>query len=152
MALPNIFSSEVSQQVIQRINSLSKDTQPQWGQMSVAQMLAHCCVTYELVYENKHPKPNFLMKLFLKNFVKKFIVDEKPYKQSLRTAPAFIITEEKNFEFEKNRLIGFILQTQQLGEGYFDQKESHSFGRLNKIEWNNMFYKHLDHHLKQFGV
>ncbi|MCJ8164098.1 hypothetical protein MKJ04_04535 [Pontibacter sp. E15-1] len=31
-------------------------------------------------------------------------------------------------------------------------QESHSFGRLSSQEWNNMFYKHLDHHLSQFGV
>ena len=92
------------------------------------------------------------MVFFLKSFVKNFIVNEEPYKQSLKTAPAFIITEQKDFEYEKNRLINYISQTQQLGEGYFDQKESHSFGKLNKTEWNNMFYKHLDHHLNQFGA
>jgi hypothetical protein len=152
MALPNIFTSKVSQEVIQRINTLHKDSQPLWGKMSVSQMLAHCCVTYELVYEDKHPKPNFLLKFFLKSFVKNFVVNEVPYKQSLKTAPAFIITEQKDFETEKNRLINYISQTQQQGEDFFDQKESHSFGKLNKTEWNNMFYKHLDHHLKQFGV
>ncbi|MDI9879594.1 DUF1569 domain-containing protein [Flectobacillus longus] len=152
MALPNIFTSKVSKEVIQRINTLHKDSQPLWGKMSVSQMLAHCCVTYELVYEDKHPKPNFLLKFFLKSFVKNFVVNEVPYKQSLKTAPAFIITEQKDFETEKNRLINFISQTQQQGEDFFDQKESHSFGKLNKTEWNNMFYKHLDHHLKQFGV
>ncbi|MDI9862950.1 DUF1569 domain-containing protein [Flectobacillus sp. DC10W] len=152
MALPNIFTSKVSQEVIQRINTLHKDSQPLWGKMSVSQMLAHCCVTYELVYEDKHPKPNFLLKFFLKSFVKNFVVNEVPYKQSLKTAPAFIITEQKDFETEKNRLINYISQTQQQGEDFFDQKESHSFGKLNKTEWNNMFYKHLDHHLRQFGV
>ena len=34
----------------------------------------------------------------------------------------------------------------------FEGKESNSFGPLTKGEWNNMFYKHLDHHLSQFGV
>ena len=43
-------------------------------------------------------------------------------------------------------------QPQQLGEAHFDNKESHSFGKLNINEWNTMFYKHLDPHLTQFGV
>jgi hypothetical protein len=43
-------------------------------------------------------------------------------------------------------------KTQNLGENHFDGKESHSFGKLLKGEWNNLFYKHLDHHLRQFGV
>ena len=63
-----------------------------------------------------------------------------------------IIKETKDFEVEKQRLINYIVKTQQLGENYFDNKESHSFGKLSKIEWNNMFYKHLNHHLTQFGA
>ncbi len=115
-------------------------------------MLAHCNVTYEMVLDNKHPKPNFLMKLILKLFVKKNVTSETPYKHNSRTAPAFLITDSRDFEKEKNRLISYINKTQQLGEAHFHNRESHSFGALNKTEWNNMFYKHLDHHLTQFGV
>jgi hypothetical protein len=152
MALPNIFSQEVSDQIIERINSLKTDTQARWGKMNVAQMLAHCNVTYEMVYENKHPKPNFFMALLLKSLVKGKVTNEIPYKRSLQTAPAFIIKGDKDFETEKARLINYISKTQELGEAHFDNKASHSFGVLSKNEWNNMFYKHLDHHLTQFGV
>jgi Protein of unknown function (DUF1569) len=153
MALPNIFTKKVSTEVIERINKLTPNSQPNWGKMDVAQMFAHCCVTYEMIYEpEKHQKPNFLMKFFLKSFVKNVVVSETPYKQNSRTAPAFLITDRKNFEVEKKRLIAYITKTQELGENSFDNKESHSFGILNKTEWNNMFYKHLNHHLTQFGV
>jgi len=152
MALPNIFSAGVAASLVERINQLKSDTQPQWGKMDVAQMLAHCNVTYEMVYEDKHPKPNFLMKFFLKSFIKNTVTNEKPYKRNSQTAPAFLIKSDKDFDAEKKRLVGYITKTQQIGEIYFDQKESHSFGRLTREEWNNMFYKHLDHHLHQFGV
>jgi hypothetical protein len=123
MALPNIFTKSVADGVAQRINNLTATTQPQWGKMAVAQMLAHCSVSYEM-----------------------------PYKKNSGTAPAFIIKDDRNFEAEKARLIGFIERTQALGEAHFDGKESNSFGNLTKTEWNNLFYKHLDHHLTQFGV
>ena len=152
MALPNIFTTEISEQIIDRINSLTPDTQALWGKMNVAQMLAHCNVTYEMVYESKHPKPNFFMGLILKTLVKSKVTSEVPYTQSLRTAPAFTITDSKDFEAERTRLIGYIRKTQELGEAHFDGKESLSFGKLSKEEWNNMFYKHLDHHLRQFGA
>lgn len=125
---------------------------PHWGKMSVDQMLAHCNVAYELVYDNNHPKPNFIAKLLIKAFAKGFVVGEKPYKKNGPTGPGFIIKGSRDFEAEKARLISYIEKTQQLGEGHFDNKESHSFGRLNITEWNNMFYKHLDHHLTQFAV
>ena len=120
--------------------------------MSVAQMLAHCNITYEMTYEDIYPKPNALIKFILKMVVKKTVTNEVPYKQNLSTASQFIVKETKNFEFEKKRLTDFITKTQQLGENHFDGKESHSFGVMNKTEWNNMFYKHLNHHLNQFGV
>jgi hypothetical protein len=152
MALPNIFNKSVTDEMIARINKLKADTKPKWGKMSAPQMLAHCNVTYEMVYENKHPKPNFFMKFILKTFVKNIVVGEKPYKRNSQTAPAFLITDSRDFDLERKRLIGYLNQTQQLGEESFDNKESHSFGKLSKVEWNNMFYKHLDHHLTQFGV
>jgi hypothetical protein len=138
--------------ISQRINKLTPQTQALWGKMSVDQMLAHCNVTYEMAFEDKHPKPNAFMKFILKMMVKNSVVNEVPYKKNGQTAPAFIITDAKNFDTEKQRLIGFIERSQQLGENHFDNKESHSFGALSKTEWNNMFYKHLDHHLSQFGV
>jgi hypothetical protein len=152
MALPNIFTKSVADTVIQRINNLTPTTQGLWGKMAVAQMLAHCCVSYEMLYDNIHPRPNALVRFMLKSFVKKAVVNEVPYPKNGRTAPAFIIKDDKNFDAEKKRLVAYIQKTQEMGEAHFDGKESHSFGNLSKTEWNNLFYKHLDHHLTQFGV
>jgi hypothetical protein len=134
MTLPNIFTPDVAEQTIRRINKLTPTTIPGWGKMSVDQMLAHCNVTYEMVFTDKHPKPNFLMKLILKAFVKKIVVTDAPYKKNSQTAPAFLIKGNKNFEEEKARLIDYINKTQALGEDHFDGKESNSFGVLNKEE------------------
>ncbi|HMQ70684.1 MAG TPA: DUF1569 domain-containing protein [Ignavibacteria bacterium] len=152
MPLPNIFTKEVTDEMISRINKLKPDSQPQWGKMDVAQMLAHSNVGYEMVYDNIHPHPNAFMKLILKYLVKNKVVGEKPYSRSMKTAPQFLISNPKNFEAEKKRLIDYVNKTQMLGADYFDNKDSGSFGLLSKTEWNNLFYKHLDHHLKQFGV
>ena len=152
MALPNIFTKPVTDEIIKRINKLTPETKPVWGKMNAAQMLAHCSVSYEMIYENIHPKPNPFLKFILKSFIKSKVTGEAPYPHSSRTAPQFIITDTKDFEKEKERLINYINKTQQLGESHFESKESNSFGVLNKTEWNNMLYKHLDHHLSQFGV
>lgn len=150
--MKDIFEKTVSEQIIGRINALTPNSEPKWGGMKVNQMLAHCNVTYELVYDDKHQKPKGLKKWMLKMFVKNIVVSDKPYKKDGRTAPEFLVTGEKDFRREKERLISYITKTQKLGSEYFDNKESHSFGSLTRSEWNNMFYKHLDHHLTQFGV
>lgn len=152
MALPNIFTKSVADQVVQRINQLSPDTKGKWGKMSVSQMLAHCNVTYEMIYTDMHPKPNAFVKIIMKLFIKSKVVSETPYEQDGQTAPQFIIKETKDFDAEKKRLVAYISQTQELGEDSFEGKESHAFGALNKAEWNNMLYKHINHHLNQFGV
>ncbi len=150
--MKSIFNSNTTAEIVNRINKLSSDSHPLWGKMNAAQMLAHCNVTYELVYEDKHPKPNAFIRTILKLFVKNIVISEKPFKKNSQTAPAFIIKDSRDFDVEKTRLINHIQKTQELGEDHFHNKVSHSFGALTKTEWNNMFYKHLDHHLSQFGV
>ncbi|OCA77321.1 hypothetical protein BBI01_02345 [Chryseobacterium artocarpi] len=151
--MENVFDAKDAQNYIDRINKLVEDTHGLWGKMTVDQMLAHCCVTYEMIYEpEKHKKPGAIAKFILKTFVKPKVVGEKSYPRDSPTAPQFLVTGRKNFDEEKVRLIGFIQKTQQLGADAFDGKESFSFGKLNAQEWNNMFAKHLNHHLSQFGV
>lgn len=150
--MKNVFNPLVVEELIRRIEKLTPESKPIWGKMNVAQMLAHCNVTYELVFENKHPKPGYFKRWMLKTFVKNTVVSEIPYKKNLRTAPEFLITSDKDYETEKNRLKAYIEKTLNLGEIHFENKASHSFGNLTSVEWNNMFYKHLDHHLNQFGV
>lgn len=150
--MKNIFEKPVTDELLARIESLKPDSQPIWGKMSVDQMLAHCAVAYEMAYTDKHPKPNAVMRFLLKTFVKSGVVNEKPYPKNARTAPVFIIADRRDFENEKNQLIDYIKRTQELGASYFEGKESPSFGPMTAQEWNNLFYKHLDHHLTQFGV
>ncbi len=152
MDLPNIFTPAVSEKVIQRINALKPTSQALWGKMTVSQMLAHCNVSYEYLFENNHPKPNPFLKFIIKLVAKKAVVSDIPYKKNSPTGPDFKMTTEKDFDTEKNRLVSYINRVHALGENHFDNKESHSFGKLTTNEWNNMFYKHLDHHLTQFGV
>ena len=148
----NIFSEETVSELNTRIDQLHKESKPDWGKMNISQMLAHCNVTYEMVYTDKHPKPNGFVKFMLKLFVKNKVVGPKPYGKNGKTAPQFIIKDNRDFEDEKQRLKSYLKQTQELGADHFNGKESHSFGVLNENEWHTMFYKHLDHHLTQFNV
>lgn len=150
--MKNIFDSADVADFISRINNLTPNSLPIWGKMDVARMLAHCNVTYEMVYEDIHPKPSSFKQFFLKLFIKGMVINDKPYKKNLKTSPEFIIKDSKLFDVEIQRLIDYITKTQQLGENHFNGKSSHSFGKLTTKEWNNLFSKHLDHHLSQFGV
>ncbi len=152
MTFPNIFTEEISQQIIDRINSLGSDAQSKWGKMNVAQMMAHCNVTYDMLYTNQYAKPNAFKKFFVKLFAKNAVTGPKPYPKNSRTAPEFLVAAEQDFQREKEKLTSYIRQVVNDGQMAFEGKESMSFGPLSSDQWNNLFYKHLDHHLTQFGV
>lgn len=151
--IPTIFDAAACESIIQRINSLTPNTERLWGTMTVDQMLAHCNVPYAYTFmPEQFKQPNFFMKWMLKNFVKKMVVSENPYKQNERTSPSFIISNARDFEKEKAILIKNIENVKDLGATHFEGKENFSFGKMTAQEWSNMYYKHLDHHLRQFGV
>jgi hypothetical protein len=152
MPLPNIFDSLVVTQLKARIEKLSANTPPQWGKMNAAQMLAHCNVTYELALEDIHPRPSAIQKFFIKLFAKGIVTSDKPYPKNSRTAPVFIVADAQDFATQKQRLEVYLDKVSATGLAAFEGKESHAMGKLTREQWNNMFYKHLDHHLQQFGV
>jgi hypothetical protein len=151
--MQDVFSVTDAQDYINKINQLTPESQKKWGKMDVNQMLAHLNVAYDLTFTpEKFPKPNFISKFLLSRFVKPKITNEMPYKQGLPTSPVFIITNVRDFDEEKKKLIGNIQRVQQLGREAFEGKENFNFGKMTAQDWNNMFAKHLNHHLSQFGV
>ncbi len=148
----NLFDPTDTKEMIDRIHQLSPETKPKWGKMSVDQMLAHCCVAYDMTFTDQYKKPTGFQKFMIKLFAKNAVVGPKPYPKNGRTAPVFIIQGKRDFEVEKKKLINYLEKVQKLGAGHFEQRESHSFGPLSSQEWNVLFSKHLDHHLGQFGV
>jgi hypothetical protein len=152
MALPSVFDQQTSEALLARLEQINPQTQPKWGTMDAAKLLAHLNVTYDLAYERIPNNLNFLMKLMMKLFVKDKVTNEVPYKQNERTAPVFIIKGDKDFAKEKAILIQNIKETTKKGVTFFEGRENTSFGVLSASQWSNMFYKHLDHHFRQFGI
>ncbi|NJB85921.1 hypothetical protein GGR26_001689 [Lewinella marina] len=152
MTYPSTFAPETLEQNLARINRLTPETQPQWGKMNVAQMLAHLNVAYDMETGALPVKNNWFTRLLLKTVVKPAVVGPRPYPRNSRTAPQFLITDERDFSQEKERLVANLRRVSAAGESAYEGKENVSFGPLTAGEWSVMFQKHLDHHLTQFGV
>lgn len=152
MSLLNTFDPKTTEETLTRLEKLNHTTIPQWGKMNVAQMLAHLSIPYDIAYGKQQSNPSGFAKLMLKLFVKNIVVGDKPYSKNSRTSPDFIVADERNFETEKARLISNIKETEAKGKSYFEGKDSSAFGKLTAQKWSVQFYKHLDHHFKQFGV
>lgn len=151
-AQQDIFSPGVTDGFVVRIRALSPDTEPRWGKMNVAQMLAHCSVVYEMVYEDRHRRPGCLFRWLLRRFLKPQLLSAKPFPRNAPTSSPFKVAPAQYFERERDRLIAFLERTRDLGGEAFEGRDNFSFGPMTRGEWSRYFEKHLDHHLTQFGV
>lgn len=151
--LPNIFLPETTAQLQARIDALSPNSVALWGQMNVAQMLSHCQVVYQQILGENQDKPGAFMGWMLRTFFKKSMVNEVSYKPNLPTGPTFVrLGQEFDIAVEQQKLKKYIQLIQEMGPDKLATVPSLSLKNLSALEWNNLLYKHLDHHLRQFGV
>ncbi len=147
--MKSLFEENNYNEIINRLSLLNKDTKPTWGKMSVGQIAWHCQGPLQIAIENVDYKkaPNLLAKWF----IKKAMYSDSPLRKNLPTAPKLKAVEPKNFEEEivvlKQLVTNFhVLKTR-------DNWNPHPlFGEFTHEQWGKMQYKHLDHHLRQFGV
>jgi len=151
MAYPSIYLASTTEELFKRIDQLNPESQALWGKMTVDQMLSHCAVPYEQILGINTDRPPLYMRIILKAY-KDSMVNEVPYKQNLPTSPKFIRADSYHFSKVKDRLKELIQTIQEMGAERLSNTPSLSLGKLSAIEWNNLLYKHIDHHLAQFGV
>ena len=92
------------------------------------------------------------MRFLLKSFLKAIVVGPRPYVKNSRTAPELIVANERVLETERKRLFTNMYQVRTWGAKHFEGKDNHSLGVMPAQAWNNLFAKHLEHHLGQFGA
>ncbi|RAJ14462.1 DUF1569 domain-containing protein [Olleya aquimaris] len=147
--MKSLFETEAYNQIKHRLNQFDESSQPTWGKMTVGQMAHHCQVALNIALQKEDYglKPNWLI-----NFLfKKSMYNDKLWKPNMPTARAFKVSQDKDFITEKQVLENLI-------DAFYQQKDKEdwhdhpSFGKLTKEQWGQMQYKHLDHHLRQFGV
>ena len=147
----SVYEQPTIQGLKDRIAQLRPDTQRLWGKMDVAQMMSHCATAMEGAVGEDKGKQGFFGMIF-GGIAKKSLVNAAPFKQNLPTAREFVVLGTKNFEQEKKRLLTILDKLLSKGAAAAEGKIHPLFGEMNAQEWSTLIYKHLDHHLKQFGV
>lgn len=150
--MDSLFTTTHNQKIINRINSLTPATQSLWGKMNVSQMLAHCQAPLNVAYGDLKLKRGFIGILFGGLIRKKLTKDEKPFDRNLPTDKGFIVVDQREFENEKKKLIVLVDKFQKIGPSGITKGAHPFFGKMNEREWDAIQWKHLDHHLRQFGA
>lgn len=150
--MEDLFHSECAGQIRQRLSNLTSTRQRQWGKMNVTQMLAHCSRSMEMASGEFRPPRVFIGRI-LGPIIKPIALREgEPMRRNSPTAKELVIGEAMDFEPERSRLQSLIDRFVATGPAGCTSHPHAFFGPLTPYEWSTLMYKHLDHHLRQFGV
>ncbi|RYY89532.1 MAG: DUF1569 domain-containing protein [Chitinophagaceae bacterium] len=146
----DLFDPESMQQILDRLNRLQPTQPPLWGKMNAAQMLTHCQAPFSVYFGELRLRQS-VVGIFFGRIAKRKLFSEKPWPRSLPTAREFVVKEQPAFESERKKLAAQIERFS--GSSILLHPPRHPFfGKMSAQEWSRLAWKHLDHHLQQFGV
>ena len=149
--MKTLFNTNDTNEIIERLNTLTHSSPRQWGKMDVAQMLAHSTHALWMASGEINPPRSFIGKL-IGGFIKPIYSNEKPFDKNCPTDPHIKITDQHDFEKEKTALFTAITKFHSGGKEKASTHPHPFFGKLTADEWGTGMYKHLDHHFRQFGA
>jgi hypothetical protein len=150
--MKNMFETERVTEIKERVARLRPESARQWGKMNAAQTVAHCTAGIEMALGDRK-LPRVLIGRMIGGIIKpKVLCDDAPMRRNSPTMKELVMQDERDLETERARLLATIDRFAAAGPpGCTDHPHSF-FGRLTPDEWAILMYKHLDHHLRQFGV
>jgi hypothetical protein len=148
--MQSIFETAAKNEVIRRIEKLTPTTKGIWGKMDAAQMLTHCANGLLMAMGEINPPKEWIA--IVGWLFKSSYSNEKPFPKNVRTISGGSVSDQRNFDVEKERLLQLIEKMHAGGE-LICTTHPHAFlGKMSPSEWGKGMYKHLDHHLRQFGL
>jgi hypothetical protein len=147
--MKNLFDESAYNEIRSRLNNLNESSERQWGKMTQGQMVHHCQGPFNIMLgKNDYGmKPNWFARIMFK----KALYNDKLWRKNLPTARFLKETEPRDFRAEKKNLEALLDEFHSQRERN-DWPDHPGFGHFTKEQYGQMQYKHLDHHLRQFGV
>ncbi|HVN19919.1 MAG TPA: DUF1569 domain-containing protein [Dongiaceae bacterium] len=149
--MKNLFEKETVDEIHSRMDRLQPAAQRQWGTMDVAQMMAHCSAALDMASGKINP-PRLLIGRILGPLVKSIYTSEKPFSKNKPTDKTLVISDSRDFKREHEKLKICLRDFHEGGEARCTRHPHPFFGELTPQQWARGMYKHLDHHLRQFGA
>jgi hypothetical protein len=135
--------------LVARIAALTGAEKPLWGKMNVSQMVEHCIRWEEMMAGEMKIKHKWLGYLFGKMALNGMIKDDEPLKHGVPTFKELTVLEvDGDFEKQRAKWIRLLSACPRAG---VDVYRHPFFGRMTREQTGRIAYKHVDHHLRQFG-
>ncbi|MBL8896839.1 MAG: DUF1569 domain-containing protein [Planctomycetes bacterium] len=149
--MPSLFSRADLDALISRIERLPAEQRPLWGKMNTAQMLAHCRAPLRVATGQQKLKRTLIGLLFGR-LAKRQLLRAAPFAKNLPTDRSFLFSDANDTQLERDALIDELRRFHAGGVAGLSKDPHPFFGPLTPEEWDTLQWKHLDHHLRQFGV
>jgi len=133
-----------------RMQSLSATSSARWGKMNVTGMLEHLRLSAQMAVGDIEV-PDAKKRAFQMFPLKHLILYVLPFPKGAPTATELLPVSAASFAEERAALLALLDRIgsgPQAGAGPVHPL----FGALSRREWGTCTYKHVDHHLKQFGA
>lgn len=147
--MKSIFDDVQRAALIERVQRVTTDARPRWGKMNVEQMLAHLVESMRMAAGEVKPKPKNLLIRFPPLW--QLAVYWIPWPKGSPTAPELLPAERRAIDDSKRDLLRLIDDVGARGDRT-DWPQHPAFGNLGRKGWGVLGWRHLDHHLRQFGV
>jgi hypothetical protein len=150
--MKNLFDASSFAELKERIGALRADSPRQWGKMTAAQAMAHCASAMETATGDQQPPRLFIGRVLGPLVKRKAIHSDDPMRRNAPTDPRLVVADDRSLEREQHRLIGLMERFNAGGAARCTTHPHSFFGPLTPEEWARLMYKHIDHHLRQFGA
>lgn len=150
--MKNFFESSDRREILDRLGKLQPGATRQWGKMDAAQMCAHCAIALEVAAGDVSKTQAFIGKVLAPFVKKKLIQGPEPLSKNSPTDPTFVVSDARDFARERARLAAIASRFAEAGPAAAEGRVHSFFGKMTGDEWGVLMYKHLDHHLMQFGA
>ena len=149
--MKTLFEPADRESIEKRLLMLRADSARGWGKMNASQMVTHCARALETGTGDRPMKQKFIGKVLMP-FFRSSMLGEKPFSRNGPTDPSFIVSDERDFVAERQKLLDLIDRLVERGPAAASEQTHAFFGKLSGQEWGELMYKHIDHHLQQFSV
>lgn len=153
--MKDLFDPILVEETKQRILELRSESERQWGSMAVAQTLAHCTSGIEMAMGVIQAKRATFPASLIGSLIKPLVFrDDRPMRRKSPSSPELFSADPTRCELERerSRLIAAIDSFASQGAACCTGYPHPFFGPLKPEQWAILMYKHVDHHLRQFGV
>ena len=149
--MPSLHDAADRARIVERVRALTPTHRPRWGRMDVARMLAHCADGLRNA-TGSLPIAVRRIPLAQSRFVRWLMIDVLPMPKGAPTAPELLRTVPPDITAEREALLGLLAQFDAAQIASVRWAPHPLFGVLTPAQWGRLAWKHLDHHLRQFGV